>query len=209
MPILPTVMAITDSQRYGRAEMLVRMERAFQRGLRMLLIREPHLSPAALADFTHDILVLARPYSVLILMSRNLSLAQRLPMNNLHLSAQQLGWFTKRPAFFSVVGASCHTPEECDQAVAIDVDYIVFGSILKAKTPNTAPQYFSGLQTICQRHKTLVYGVGGLSLCQLATARACNAYGIAMIRGAWHESVSFPPEDAQTMREFPYANKEE
>src|SRR5437588_583574 len=59
---LPDEYAITDAARLGTAEMLARLERRLEAGLKLLQIREPSLNPGARELFSSQAIGLAHRY---------------------------------------------------------------------------------------------------------------------------------------------------
>jgi 8-oxo-dGTP diphosphatase len=77
--------------------------------------------------------------------------------------------------------ASCHTREELERAMQLDLDFAVLGPV-KDKSPALGWERFADLA----RGATIpVYAIGGLTRADLRDAWRAGAHGVAMIRGSW------------------------
>jgi 8-oxo-dGTP diphosphatase len=170
---LPTEYAITNAAGYGIPDMLGRVGRRLEQGLRLLQIREPGLGEDARKLFTQQVLGLAHRYGCKVLTKAPFAGA-----DGLHLTAAQL-MTGERPSGF--VGASCHTREELERAMALGLDFVVLGPV-KDKSPALGWDRFA---EIARGASIPVYAIGGLTRADMDDAWRAGAHGVAMIRGAW------------------------
>jgi 8-oxo-dGTP diphosphatase len=77
--------------------------------------------------------------------------------------------------------ASCHTREELERAMALELDFAVLGPV-RDKSPALGWQRF---REIAAGASIPVYAIGGLTRADLEDAWRAGAHGLAMIRGAW------------------------
>ena len=63
----PTEYAITNAAHYGIADMLARLERRLEQGLKLVQVREPNLADHARKRFTQQVLGLAHRYGCKVL----------------------------------------------------------------------------------------------------------------------------------------------
>ena len=169
---LPTEYAITSAAQYGIAEMLSRLERRLERGLKLLQVREPDLPERDL--FTRQALGLAQRYGCRVLTKSAFPGA-----DGVHFTASQLMELNARPA--GLAAASCHTREELERAMALGLDFAVLGPV-RDKSPALGWARFA---QIASGATLPVYAVGGLTRADLRDAWRAGAHGIAMIRGSW------------------------
>jgi 8-oxo-dGTP diphosphatase len=169
---LPTEYAITNAAGYGIADMLARLERRLQQGLRLLQVREPGMADADRKLFTQQALGLARRYGCKVLTKAPFPGA-----DGLHITAAELR--NARPPGF--VAASCHTREELERAMALELDFVVLGPV-KDKLPELGWERFA---EIARGTSIPVYAIGGLRRADMPAAWRAGAHGLAMIRGAW------------------------
>ncbi len=169
---LPAEYAITNVAGYGIAEMLSRLERRLEQGLKLLQIREPDLPERDL--FTRQALGLAHRYGCRVL--------TKLPFpgaDGIHFTAAQLMVLKEKPA--GLVAASCHTREELERAMQLELDFAVLGPV-KDKPPSLGWEKFGEL---ARGASIPVYAIGGVVRADLEDAWRAGAHGLAMIRGAW------------------------
>lgn len=167
---LPVEYAITDASRFGIPVMQARLDK----GLKLLQIREPGLGESEKKEFTERILDLAHRYGCKVLTKTPFPGA-----DGLHLAASGLMRLEKRPA--GLVAASCHTREELERAMQLELDFAVLGPV-KDKAPAMGWKKFAGM---ARGASIPVYAIGGLVRADLDEAWAAGAHGVAMIRGAW------------------------
>lgn len=171
---LPGEYAITNAGHYGIAEMLSRLERRLEQGLKLLQVREWELSEAERKLFSEQAIGLAHRYGCKVLVKPPFAGA-----DGLHFTASQLMTLKQKPA--GLVAASCHTREELERAMALELDFAVLGPV-KDKSPALGWKRFcelAGGATIP------VYAIGGLTRADMEDAWRAGAHGLAMIRGAW------------------------
>jgi 8-oxo-dGTP diphosphatase len=172
---LPTEYAITNAAHYGIAEMRARIERRLQQGLKMLQIREPDLDAAEKDAFTKGVIKLAHDYGCRVLVKAPFPGA-----DGIHFTASQLMGLKAKPS--GLVAASCHTREELDRAMALELDFAVLGPV-KDKSPALGWDKFRDLAA---SSSIPIYAIGGLMRVDLENAWRASAHGLAMIRGAWN-----------------------
>ena len=171
---LPVEYAVTNAADYGVAEMLARIEARLARGLRLLQVREPGLADRERDAFTRQVVALAQRYGC-----RVLTKAPFPGADGVHLTASQLSNLTKRTE--GLCAASCHTREELERAMQLELDFAVLGPV-RDKSPALGWERFAELA----RGATIpVYAIGGLRRADLDHAWRAGAHGVAMIRGSW------------------------
>ena len=169
---LPTEYAITDSASYGIAGMLAVLERRLAQGLKLLQIREPQLAQRERDLFTEQALGLAHRYGCKVLTKTGHG-------DGWHMTARELMGVAQRPE--GLVAASCHTREELERAMALELDFAVLGPV-KDKSPALGWERFAEL---ARGASIPVYAIGGLTRADMRDAWRAGAHGVAMIRGAW------------------------
>jgi 8-oxo-dGTP diphosphatase len=172
---LPTEYAVTNAGQYGIADMLSRLERRLQQGLKLLQIREPGLDPSQRKLFSEQAIGLAHRHACKVLTKSPFPGA-----DGIHFSATDLMRLKEKPKE-CLAAASCHTREELERAMVLELDFAVLGAV-KEKSPALGWKRFAELA----RGATIpVYAIGGLTRADLEDAWRAGAHGVAMIRGAW------------------------
>jgi 8-oxo-dGTP diphosphatase len=132
---LPVEYGITNAAGYGITDMLARLERRLQQGLKLLQVREPELAEAERNEFTKRVLALSHAYGCKVLVKARFPGA-----DGIHFTAAQLMRLEKKPE--GLVAASCHTREELERAMALELDLAVLGrsgrSLLRTSRPRSA-----------------------------------------------------------------------
>jgi 8-oxo-dGTP diphosphatase len=172
---LPGEYAITSAGHYGVADMLSRLERRLGQGLKLLQIREPHLAENERDLFTRQALGLAHRYGCKVLVKSPFPGA-----DGIHYTASQL--MTLKQKSSGLVAASCHTREELERAMALELDFAVLGPV-KDKAPALGWQGFAEL---ARGASIPLYAIGGLTRADMEDAWRAGAHGVAMIRGSWN-----------------------
>jgi len=168
---LPVEYAVTDAAGIGTAEQLARLEKRLKEGLKLVQVREPGLK--ARDDFTRQVIGLAHRYGCKVMTKAPFPGA-----DGLHVTAQELMKLQGKTQF---TAASCHTREELERAMALELDFAVLGPV-RDKSPALGWQRF---REIAAGASIPVYAIGGLTLEDMDDAWRAGAHGLAMIRGAW------------------------
>jgi len=175
---LPLEYAITDAQTYGMDGQLARMEARLKQGLRLIQVRDKDFPdrPALIRKASE----LAHRHGARVLVNGGPAAA-----DGVHLPAAQLMQLKERPAA-ELVAASCHTREELERAITLQLDFAVLGPVrATASHPKTPPLGWERFAQIAHGVPMPVYAIGGLRRVDLDAARSAGAHGLAMIRGSW------------------------
>jgi 8-oxo-dGTP diphosphatase len=174
---LPDAYAITDAARLGTAEMLARLERRLEAGLKLLQIREPELDAGRRELFTAQALGLAHRYGCKVMVKQPYTGA-----DGLHYTAAELMRLERRPQGM-LAAASCHTRGELERAMALELDFAVLGPVLEKH--GAAPLGWAGFAAIARGSSIPVYAIGGVEPADMESAWRAGAHGLAMIRASW------------------------
>jgi 8-oxo-dGTP diphosphatase len=174
---LPWEYGITDAARLGRTVMLERLERRLAQGLKLVQVREPDLDSEERRVFSENAIALARRYGCKVMLKQPFAGA-----DGLHVTASQLMALRRKPAS-GLAAASCHSREELEHAMALELDFVVLGPV-KEKA-GRAPLGWERFAQLARGASLPVYAIGGLGRADLEDAWRAGAHGLAMIRGAW------------------------
>jgi 8-oxo-dGTP diphosphatase len=174
---LPAEYAVTDATRWGASAMLERLERRLRQGLGLLQLREPGLSAEAFTTFAEEAIRLARRYGCKVMTK-----APHPGADGIHFTAAELMQLSQKPDI-GLVAASCHTREELERAMQLELDFAVVGPVKeKAGSIPLGWERFAGM---VRGSTTPIYAIGGLTRADMEDAWRAGAHGVAMIRGAW------------------------
>lgn len=183
--MLPAVYAITRAGEIGTALALQQIEQAVQQGLRLLQIREKHMSPPMLREFAGNVLRIARAYRTSVLINSDIELARELGAEGVHLTSSQLMAMSSRPdPADGLCGASCHNAEELFAAEQLGLDFVVLGPVQTTQShPEVSPLGWQRFAALIRGYSLPVYALGGLRREDLPIAQEMGAQGIAVMRG--------------------------
>ena len=171
---LPAEYAITAAGRLGTAPMLARLERALERGLKLLQVREPEMDDAGCRLFTEQAIRLAHRYGCKVLTKARFAGA-----DGIHFTAAGLMQLQQKPPQ-GLAAASCHTRAELERAMQLELDFVAVGPVR-----DKAAIGWKGFAELVAGSSIPVYAIGGLSPADRQAAWRSGAHGIAMIRAAW------------------------
>jgi 8-oxo-dGTP diphosphatase len=174
---LPHEYAITDAAQLGTAQMLARLQRRLEQGLKLVQVREPALSEENRSLFSRQAVGMAHRYGCRVLTKEPFAGA-----DGVHFTARELSSLQQRPKGM-LAAASCHTREELERAMALELDFAVLGPVLEKR--GTAPLGWEGFAAIAAGAAIPVYAIGGVAPGDMERAWQAGAHGLAMIRGSW------------------------
>jgi 8-oxo-dGTP diphosphatase len=169
---LPTEYAITNAAGTGVPAMLARIEARLQEGLKLIQVREPELAGAD--SFAQEVIRLAHRHDAKV-MTKKLQPGA----DGIHFTAKQLMALKEKPRG-GLIAASCHTREELEQAMRLELDFAVLGPV-----KDKAAIGWQRFAALAEGASIPVYAIGGVTRADLADAWRAGAHGVAMIRGSW------------------------
>ena len=172
---------------------LVALERALQRGIRLVQVRAPGVAEERLLALAQQARQLCHRYHARLLLNAPPHLVTASAADGIHLPAWRLLALSERPLPAHYwVGASCHTPRELQQALALGVDFALLSPVLAtASHPHATPLGWRRFARMVRDLPLPVYALGGMTRDHLTIARQHGGHGIAAIRGL-AESTRFP-----------------
>jgi 8-oxo-dGTP diphosphatase len=173
---LPFEYAITDAARYGTADMLDRLQRRLEQGLKLVQLRESGLSAEDRRIFCENAIGRARRYGCKVMVKSDHPAA-----DGVHFTAAELMKLENRAC--GMAAASCHTREELERAMQLELDFAVLGPV--KEKGDRPPLGWERFEQMARGASIPVYAIGGLTRADLEDAWRAGAHGVAMIRGAW------------------------
>jgi 8-oxo-dGTP diphosphatase len=82
-----------------------------------------------------------------------------------------------------LVAASCHSREELEHAMALEMDFAVLGPV--REKGYARPLGWDGFLDIAREASIPVYAIGGMTPADLEAAWRRGAHGVSMIRASW------------------------
>jgi 8-oxo-dGTP diphosphatase len=174
---LPHEYAITDAVRWGTATMLDKLERRLEQGLKLVQLREPGLGEEERKIFCELAIARARRYGCKVMVK-----SADPGADGVHYTASRLMQLSERPRGM-LAAASCHSREELERAMALELDFAVLGPVMEKA--GAMPLGWTRFAQIVRGTTLPVYAIGGLAAADMEKAWRAGAHGLAMIRGAW------------------------
>lgn len=182
---LPHEYAISNAERIGIEASLTIMERRLKAGLRLLQVRDRNLPDRD--GFAMEVVGLANRYGAKVLINGGPEGKDGIHAlgDGIHYPARQLMKLRERPQDI-LAAASCHTREELERAVQLEMDFAVLGPVnATASHSGVTLLGWEGFASIARGSAIPVYAIGGMRRGDLPAAWRAGAHGVAMISGAW------------------------
>jgi thiamine-phosphate pyrophosphorylase len=171
----------------GRPEAALKeiVRQAFGAGVNYVQVREKDLPGGRLARLVEELLALPEKAGSRLLVNERLDVARASGADGVHLPADSLPVGAVRQWVGSswIVGVSCHSAQEVEQAAAGGADYVLLGPVFATPSKLGAqPLGLTRLAEICGRFSIPVFALGGVDLSNAADCVAAGARGVAGIR---------------------------
>jgi len=172
LPPLVAVVHCTSSAYIGRLQTLLAA------GLRLVVVREPHLTPDQRVALARRVQTLAHAYGAKVLLAGTALEARRAGVIGMHTAAHELARLTARPPV-GLWSASCHNAADLEHAVALGADVAVLSPVLPCGSQSGRPPLgWDGLQSLAAGSPIPIYAQGGMDPSRLAQARQAGAIGV-------------------------------
>ncbi len=180
---LPPIYAISNLAEVGEQAFFEALKKQLTRGLKLIQVREKHLTKAQFMAFSRQVIALAKPYDAKVLINEDIALARELGAHGVHLPSQALLILKTKPANL-MVAASTHNARELTHAQALDLDFVVLSPIKSTLShPEVEPLGWQKFAEMLENITLPVYALGGMVLNDLPIALTYGARGIAFQRG--------------------------
>lgn len=169
-----------------RENILQRVQALAEARPRAIILREKDLAPAAYRNLAEQALSLCARYGTPCVLHGFAGIARELECPALHLPLAALRELSAaEKACFSVLGASCHSQAEAEEAAELGCSYITAGHIFdtdcKRGLPGRGLDFLAG---ICRVVSLPVYAIGGITPKNAAAARQAGAAGSCVMSRA-------------------------
>jgi len=176
---------ITDRHSLRSQSVLDSIARNLQAGPDWIQIREKDLCARELYNLVQAALTLPNPRNVRILVNTRVDVALAAGAHGAHLPSDSPAprlWRPQAPPGF-LIGVSCHTPAEAQQAAKEGADYVVFGPVFTplSKNSDLTPRGLDGLTEAAAATTIPVLALGGITEENAALCIQAGAQGIAGI----------------------------
>lgn len=184
---LPPVYAISNVAEMGENAYLDALKAALNKGLRLVQIREKHLTKDEFFRISQHIIALAKSFNATVLISQDIALARDIGAQGVHLPSQSLLLLKTKPAGL-MVAASCHNAAQLAHAESLGLDFVVLSPVKSTQShPEIDAIGWEGFAELAQTTSLPVYALGGMTLPDLPIALSYGARGVAYQRGITSE----------------------
>jgi 8-oxo-dGTP diphosphatase len=180
---LPPIYAISNLAEMGEQAFFETLKNQLARGLKLIQVREKHLSKDAFMEFSTQVITLAKPYGAKVLISEDIGLARELNAQGVHLPSRALLVLRTKPDGL-MVAASCHNAMELAHAQMLDLDFVVLSPVKSTLShPEAVPLGWQKFAELSENITLPIYALGGMLLNDLPIALSYGARGVAIQRG--------------------------
>ena len=164
------------------------IQRAFDRGVRLVVLRQPGLPPAELQQWCAALGRACRRERAKVLLHGDPDALELSSADGIHCPAGVAADLKGRPVDpDKLFGVSCHTPEELERAADLGADYATLSPVAPTAThPKAVPIGWRRFGEWVRAARLPVYALGGMSAMDVSLARSAGGQGVAGIRGLWH-----------------------
>lgn len=188
--------AVTDSRmnlKWGRS-ITDAVKAAIEGGATMIQLREKEADTRDFVVAAEACMQNCRSYGVPLLINDRVDVALACGADGVHVGQSDMSARVVRSILGpdKIIGVSCKTPEQAEQAYLDGADYIGSGGVYPTNTKeNNLTIGLDGLKTVCLASKLPVVAIGGIGL---SNAQEVMALGVPKLRGVAVVSALFDQE---------------
>lgn len=152
-----------------------------------LLCREKDIETRDFVEAAKSCLQICRAHGVPLLINDRIDVALACDADGVHIGQSDMPARTARALLGpeKIIGVSCKTPEQAEQAWIAGADYIGCGGVYPTNTKaNNLTVGLDGLKTVCLASKLPVVAIGGIKVsnaCSVMEIGVPNLKGVAVV----------------------------
>ena len=168
-----------------RENFLERVEKIAANHPKGIILREKDLSEKEYKALAENFMKLCETYHVPCILHSFVDVAIELGADNIHLPLHILrGLDKKTKEKFKIIGASCHSVEEAQEAERLGCTYITAGHVFVTDCKKgLAPRGLNFLKDVVESVSIPVYGIGGIDSMNIHAVRNTGADGACIMSG--------------------------
>lgn len=187
--------AITDSTLIPPHCFVYSVEQAIIGGVRIVQYRDKYSDKLHKLEQAQALLKLCRRYDVPLIINDDISLAQHIGADGVHLGRDDRSIVTARKQLGAnaIIGASCYNQLDlAEQAVAEGADYIAFGSFFPSRIkPRAVSASLNLLITARNQFDCPIVAIGGITPENAPSLLSAGADALAVIYGIFGQRDLF------------------
>lgn len=168
-----------------KGDFLTRIEEIARNHPAGIILREKDLSEDEYKKLAEQVLGICEKYQVACVLHSFADVAVELGAEAFHLPLPVLRELAvEKKKQFRMLGASCHSVEEAQEAVVLGCTYIIAGHIFTTDCKKGLPgRGLDFLQSVCDSVSVPVYAIGGINDRNIAAVREAGAKGACVMSG--------------------------
>lgn len=168
-----------------KGNFLSRIEEIARKHPAGIILREKDLLESEYKKLAEQVLEICEKHQVPCVLHSFVDVAVELGAEALHLPLPVLRELpAEKKSGFRMLGASCHSVEEAQEAVKLGCTYLVVGHIFATACKKGLPgRGTSFLKSVCDSVSVPVYAIGGINARNIAEVREAGAKGACVMSG--------------------------
>lgn len=169
-----------------REDFLTRIEKIALAHPTAIVLREKDMSEKEYKSLAAQVLEICNKQGVRCIFHSFPEAAAELNCSALHMPLHRLRLLSSEErASFKILGASCHSVEDANEAEKLGCTYITAGHIFDTDCKKGLPgRGLAFLKEVCESVSMPVYAIGGISADKVALIRESGAKGVCVMSGA-------------------------
>lgn len=178
------VICVTN-RKLCREDFFVRIEKIAKANPKAIILREKDLSESDYGALAFEIMKICRKYGTPCILHNFVNVALKLKSGYIHLPLSVLRKMSSaEKSQFSVIGASCHSADDAEEAEKLGCSYITAGHIFDTECKKGLPgRGLDFLDEVCKRVTVPVYAIGGIDKDNYADVCRAGASGVCVMSG--------------------------
>lgn len=150
-----------------------------------IILREKDLPEAEYKPLAEQVLAICEKHQVPCMLHSFVDTAIQLNVNAIHLTLPVLRKLSDdRKRRFQVIGASCHSIEDAQEAQRLGCTYITAGHIFPTDCKRGLPgRGIDFLRRVCESSSVPVYAIGGIDRENIEFVRKAGVDGVCLMSG--------------------------
>lgn len=179
------ILCVTN-RKLSREDFLVRIEKIAAAHPAGVILREKDMEEETYRELAGKVAAICKKAGTRCILHSFYDAAIELNCTAIHLPLPLLRSLpAEKKTWFSVLGASCHSPEDALEAEELGCTYITAGHIFATDCKKGLPgRGLDFLREVCGRVSIPVYAIGGIQAGNIAAVRENGAFGACVMSGA-------------------------
>lgn len=178
------IVCITN-RKLCKRDFLKHIEEVAKESPKAVILREKDLAEEEYRVLAKEVLDICRKYDVNCILHSFTGVAKELKCRAVHLPLSALRALSEaEKAWFTTLGASCHSIEEAKEAEKLGCTYITVGHIFETDCKKGLPgRGIDFLQKVCASVAIPVYAIGGICVGNIGAVEDAGASGACVMSG--------------------------